>query len=117
MELQDNRGMQLTEKIDMDFLRDLRPQYHKDYIKFVVNMQTGTAAVGMEVHRDCSAYLGAPENLLGGNIFWDGSIIYESGLNIDSNLELGDFTVDARTIENKDLIGKIDSILFQWVEL
>ena len=107
----------LSEKIGMSFLEDIKPRYHKDYIKFVVNMKTEQTAVGMEVHRDCSGYLGAPESLLGGNIYWDGSIIYESGLNIDSNLELGDFTIDARTIENENLIKDINRILFKWVEL
>ena len=75
--------------MDLNWLNSLTPRYHKEYVKFVVDMKNNKVAVGMDVHADAQVLLDIPEEYLyGGNIFSDGKIVYQSTLNVDKNLEL-----------------------------
>ena len=83
----DQRGIILTDNVDLDWLNSLTPRFHSDYVKFVVDTKTNRVVVGMDVHADAQALLGAEENTLyGGNIYKDGTIVYSSTLNVDKSL-------------------------------
>lgn len=112
------RGILLTDNVNLDWLKCVEPRHFNDYIKFVVNPNTNKVCVGMQVHRDCEAQMGSESDLLGGNIFFDdGHIIYESTLNMQENLKLGEWGDTPRIITNQALIDKIDKVLKAWVLL
>lgn len=128
------RGILLKENVDMNWLKKLEPRYHKDFIKFVVNTETNRVVVGMDVHKDAMVLLAENEdNLYGGNIYFDGHIIYESTLNIQKNLEIFEnnkpkgilkifnkndsFKGNPRIITDKETIQMINSVLFSWVNI
>ena len=127
----DQRGLILTDNVDLNWLNSLTPRYHKEYVKFVVDMKNNRVAVGMDVHADAQVLLDVPEEYLyGGNIFSDGKIVYQSTLNVDKNLELlkkekriGIFGLfkkkphveNMRIISDKETISYINRVLFAWV--
>ena len=119
----DNRGIVLTDVVDLDYLKNYEPQYFTEYIKFVVDLETKKVAIGMQLHAS-NLLMGNPENYRGGNIFFDdGHIEYESTLNQKSNLSIRknkkdkDFHVNPRIITNQDNIDEINLILFELVKL
>ncbi len=127
----DQRGLILTDNVDLNWLNSLTPRYHKEYVKFVVDMKNNKVAVGMDVPADAQVLLDVPEEYLyGGNIFSDGKIVYQSTLNVDKNLELlkkekriGIFGLfkkkphveNMRIISDKETISYINRVLFAWV--
>ena len=126
----DQRGIILTDNVDLDWLNSLTPRFHSDYVKFVVDTKTNRVVVGMDVHADAQALLNADEDTLyGGNIYRDGSIVYSSTLNVDKSLSAepkpslfhrlfhsGDSN-NPRIVTNKELIEQINAVLFAWVKL
>ena len=121
--LVDNRGIVLSDVVDLNFLKELEPQYFTEYIKFVVDLETKEVAVGMQLHAS-NLLLGNPDNYRGGNIFFeDGHIEYESTLNQKINLSIRkknkdkDFHVNPRIITDKNLIEEINLILFELVKI
>ena len=126
----DQRGIILTDNVDLDWLNSLTPRFHSDYVKFVVDTKTNRVVVGMDVHADAQALLGAEENTLyGGNIYKDGTIVYSSTLNVDKSLSAkkktglfqrlfhSEKSDNPRIVTNKDLIDEINAVLFAWVKL
>ena len=117
------------------FLNSLSPRYHKDYVKFVVDMKNNKVVVGMDVHADAEILLDAGiEDIYGGNIYRDGHIVYQSTLNVEKNLKIkaekkqktglfGLFrkkeeeTDNMRIITDKETIDYINTVLLSWVEL
>ncbi len=129
----DVRGIILTDNVDLNWLNELTPRYYPDFVKFVVSTATNRVVVGMDIHASAQAFLDEDEsNLYGGNIYRDGSIVYESTLNIQKNLALdhgktgllsrifkrnsGNYD-NPRIIVDKDLIETINAVLFSWVKI
>ena len=117
--IEDNRGLVLKDNVDLEFLKNLEPQFFSDYIKFVVNLEINQVCVGMSLH--ASSLISVPENkdnLLGGNIFFeDGHIEYNSTLNVNINTKNKKFKGNPRIITDQNLINRINLVLFAWVEL
>ncbi len=115
------RGIVLTDNVNMDWLKKLTPRYHPNFVKFVVNAETNTVCVGMDVHKDAQPLLADSEKpLYGGNIFFDGHIEYESTLNVDKNIRTAWFRKNPgnpRIINDPELIEIINAVLMAWVEL
>ena len=44
----DQRGIILTDNVDLDWLNSLSPRFHSDYVKFVVDTATNRVVIGME---------------------------------------------------------------------
>ena len=44
----DQRGLILTDNVDLDWLNSLSPRFHSDYVKFVVDTATNRVVIGME---------------------------------------------------------------------
>ena len=113
------RGILLTDTVNMDWLRSVRPRYYEDYIKFVVDFETGDVYVGMDFHADC-----VPGNIpsnekdrrfRGGNIFFaDGTILYESTLNIRGNITLGGTYEDIRHVTDEATIARVNDVLYKY---
>jgi hypothetical protein len=121
--MHDNRGIVLTDTVNLDFLESLEPKFFSDYIKFVVDLKTKEVAVGMQLHAS-NLLSGNSENYRGGNIFFENkSIVYESTLNQKTNLKLRknknhpDYRVNPRIITDQQIIDEINQILFNWVKL
>ena len=90
----DQRGIILTNNVDLEWLNSLTPRFHSDYIKFVVDTKTNRVVVGMDVPADAQVLLGADEKtLFGGNIYRDGTIVYSSTLNVEKSLNAEKKTV------------------------
>ncbi len=132
--ISDQRGIVLTDNVDLEWVNSLTPRYHKEYVKFVVDMKNNKVVIGMDVHADAEILLGTPtEYLYGGNIYPDGHIVYQSTLNVDKNLKivnkdkktglLGLFRGKGKTPENmriitdKETIAYINTVLLEWVLL
>lgn len=127
----DHRGFVLADTITLTELNELEPRYFPEFVKFVVDKETGKVAIGMQVHKSAEVFFGPNKgNLLGGNIYRDGHIIYESTLNVGENLKYWKekhkggvfskaeaFHGNPRIIEDKDLQEIIDVTLFDWVDL
>ena len=126
----DQRGIILTDNVDLNWLNSLTPRFHSDYVKFVVDTKTNRVVVGMDVHADAQVLLGADEEtLFGGNIYRDGTIVYSSTLNVEKSLNAEKKTGffqrlfhsekndNPRIITDKDLIAEINAILFAWVKV
>ena len=126
----DQRGIILTDNVDLDWLNSLTPRFHSDYVKFVIDTKTNRVVVGMDVHADAQALLGADEDTLyGGNIYRDGHIVYSSTLNVDKSLSAKkkpglfqklfhtDNSNNPRIVTNKDIIEQINAVLFAWVKI
>lgn len=132
-EITDQRGVILTDNVDLNWVNSLTPRYHKEYVKFVVDTKNNKVVIGMDVHADAEMILDAPkEYLYGGNIYSDGHIVYQSTLNVDKNLKIkkekkkglfGLFskkenaTDNMRIITDKDTIDYINATLLAWVKL
>ena len=125
----DQRGIILTDNVDLSWINSLTPRFHSDYVKFVVDTATNKVVIGMDVHADAQILLNADEKtLFGGNIYKDGSIVYSSTLNVDKSLGVNKkglfkslFHKNAddnpRIITDKELIDQINAVLFSWVKL
>jgi len=113
-----SRGIILTDNVNIDWLKALTPQYFSDYIKFVIDVETTRVCVGMEIHRDCEVSFDTNlDNLYGGNLYFDGHIIYESTLNVSKNKEKKGFRGNPRIITDEKDIEMLNAILFSWIEL
>lgn len=111
-------GIVLTDNVDMEWLKTLQPRHFQDYVKFVVNPSSNQVCVGMLVHRNCCEQMGSETELLGGNIFFeDGHIEYESTLNVQRNLEAGEWGETPRVITDPGMIQQVDAVLKAWVIL
>ena len=132
--VKDQRGIILTDNVDLEWINSLTPRYHKEYVKFVVDMQNNKVVIGMDVHADAEMLLGTSvDYLYGGNIFQDGHIVYQSTLNVDKNIRLqhetkqkGPFgfltknkqrSDNMRIITDKETIAYINTVLLEWVKL
>lgn len=130
----DQRGVILTDNVDLNWINSLHPRYHKEYVKFVVDMANNKVVIGMDVHADAQVLLGTEEEYLyGGNIYTDGHIVYQSTLNVEKNLKLekqekkggllGLFrkkdisNENMRIITDKETIQYINTVLMAWVKL
>ncbi len=126
----DQRGIILTDNVDLDWLNSLTPRFHSDYVKFVVDTKTNRVVVGMDVHADAQALLGAEEDTLyGGNIYKDGTIVYSSTLNVEKSLSAekrsglfqrlfrSEKSDNPRIVTDRELIDEINAVLFAWVKL
>lgn len=131
----DQRGIILTDNVDLKWINSLTPRYHKDYVKFVVDMKNNKVVIGMDVHADAEILLDAGiEDIYGGNIYKDGSVVYQSTLNVDKNVKIygeddergglfGFFRKkkkkpdNMRIIIDKETIDYINTVLFSWVEI
>ena len=115
-------GILLTDVVDMEWLRSIRPRFYGDYVKFVVDFEAEQVYVGMDFHADCVPGTIEPKDrdrrFRGGNIFFeDGSIRYESTLNVAGNIALGGTYEDMRVVEDAGTIARIDSVLRRWVAI
>lgn len=116
------KGILLSDQVNMDWLRSVTPRFYNDYIKFVVDFDSGRLYVGMDFHADCvPGDISAEERnrrFRGGNLFFsDGSVIYESTLNVAGNVALGGTYDDIRVVEDAQTIARIDAVLNDWVVL
>lgn len=119
----DRRGLLLTEYVDMAFLKQLEPQFFRSdgYVKFVIDEKTQSVVVGMEIHRDCIEILASQRDyelnfdesgVWGGNLYYDGRIVWTSTLNINKNIrELKKWGSNPREISDTDTIDRLTSIL------
>jgi hypothetical protein len=117
-----SRGIVLTDNVNLSWLRLVTPKFHPNYIKFVINIKTNKVCVGLDVHKDAQVILSdSDEPLFGGNIYFnDGSIIYESTLNVSKNIKSGWFKThpgNPRIITDPKLIESINNVLLTWVDL
>ena len=130
----DQRGIILTDNVDLNWVNSLTPRYHKEYVKFVVDVANNKVVIGMDIHADAEILLGTDSRFLyGGNIYTDGHIVYQSTLNVDKNLELIKkkpskgllglikknkvSSGNMRIINDKETIDYINSVLLSWVKL
>ena len=131
----DQRGIILTDNVNLEWINSLSPRYHKEYVKFVVDMKNNKVVIGMDVYADAEILLNTdPEYLYGGNIYSDGHIVYQSTLNVEKNLKiyankkkktgiLGLFgraekvPDNMRIIIDKETIAYINTVLFAWIEI
>jgi len=118
----DPRGILLTEKIDVAWLKNLEPQYFKDFIKFDILPEEDKVFFGMQIHSHTNGLLGGTretrEKLYGGNLFYEPvNIVWESGLNLFHNDKLGATYRDLRVIADKSTIQMLDAVLRKWVNL
>lgn len=114
-------GILLTDVVDLEWLRSVRPRFYNDYIKFVVDFDTRRLWVGMDFHADC-----VPGNIdssernrrfRGGNLYFDdASVVYESTLNVAGNIALGGVFDDIRHIEDAQTQRRVNDILWEWVK-
>lgn len=114
-------GILLTDNVDIDFLKEVSPRYHNDFIKFIVDTKNNKVVVGMDIHADGLSLIKNYDinHVYGGNIYFENkNIVYESTLNIDKNIEQSkiDFD-DPRVILDSDMIDKITPTLFSWIIL
>ena len=149
-EITNGRGIILDDNVDMEWLKSITPRLNKEFCKFVINKETNKIAVGMYNHADACSLLGDSENnyanLYGGNIYFkDGSIVYQSTLNVRHNLELNEKKdkkeskigflklvikknnnnsnnnnsddISMRIITDNGLISIINSVLYSWIKL
>lgn len=118
----DRNGLLLTERVDMEFLKNLSPQFFDadNYIKFVIDGTNNNIVVGMEIHRDCLDLLAQnreyslnfdESDVWGGNLYFDGTIKWTSALNDVKNLKLREWGSSPREIKNKDVIDRLTNIL------
>ena len=54
----DQRGIILTDNVDLNWVNSLTPRYHKEYVKFVVDVANNKVVIGMDVHADAEILLG-----------------------------------------------------------
>ena len=131
----DQRGIILTDNVDLKWVNSLTPRYHKEYVKFVVDMKNNKVVIGMDVHADAEVLLDSDvEYLYGGNIYPDGHVVYQSTLNVAHNLKLLEnkkkkgglfgFIIkkekapdNMRIITDKETIDYINTVLLSWIEL
>jgi hypothetical protein len=118
----DPRGILLTEKVSIAWLKNLQPQYFKDFIKFDILPEEDKVFFGMQIHSHTNGLLGGSqktrEMLYGGNLFYEPiKVVWESGLNLYHNNKLGATHSDLRLIEDKSTVQMLDAILRRWVEL
>ena len=107
--------------IDLSWIKSIKPQYHKEFSKFIVDTKANKVVIGMDIHADGTHYTGYENinSIYGGNIFFnDGHIVYESTLNIDKNLSCKNPNFeDPRIILDKEIIEIINATLLSWVKL
>lgn len=113
-------GILLTDRVDLDWLRSVTPRFYDDYIKFVVDFDTKRVWVGMDFHADCVPGTIDPQDrnrrFRGGNLYFsDGSIAYESTLNVAGNIALGGVHDDMRIIDDAETRRRVDEVLYTWV--
>lgn len=114
--MEDRRGHILDKNVDLDYLKNIKPQFFPDFVKFVINLKTNKINVGMAVHACCLPQMGNNEDLIGGNIFFDdGHVVYESTLNVNKGKEHD--PSNRRIIVDADSVEKFNNILFSWVSL
>lgn len=124
----DRNGLLLKEKVDMDFLRNLTPQFFKEenYIKFVIDAANNSVVVGMEIHSDCLDLLASnrdyslnfnDSDIWGGNLYYDGTIVWTSTLNNSKNIKLREWGASPREITNAEVISRLTDILKSKIEL
>lgn len=118
----DRNGLLLTERVDMQFLKELEPQFfiNEGYIKFVIDEKTDSVVVGMEIHKDCIEILASRreyetnfdfEPVWGGNLYYDGHIVWTSTLNNTKNIRLREWGDSPRELVNKEIIARLTVIL------
>ena len=117
----DIRGVLLTQKVNIDWLKELEPQHFNDFIKFVVYPDQEQVFIGMQIHSHANGLLGGKEitrqKLYGGNLFFDGHVEWESGLNMLHNERLNLSPSNYRYIEDTDTLFMLNQILLKWIEL
>ena len=124
----DRNGLLLTEKVDMDFLKNLTPQFFKEdnYIKFVIDATNNNVVVGMEIHSDCLDLLASnrdyslnfnDSDIWGGNLYYDGTIVWTSTLNNSKNIKLREWGSSPREITNLEVISRLTDILKSKIDL
>ena len=130
----DQRGIILTDNVDLSWVNSLTPRYHKEYVKFVVDTANNKVVIGMDIHADAEMLLGTDvKYLYGGNIYSDGHIVYQSTLNVDKNLAIArkhprkgllglirgksPASGNMRIITDKETIDYINNVLFAWVKI
>lgn len=118
----DRNGLLLTHSVDIDYLKDLEPQFFENegYIKFVIDEKTESVVVGMEIHKDCIDILASQREyetnfdtstVWGGNLYYDGRIIWTSTLNNTKNIQLKEWGSSPREISNSEVIDRLSVIL------
>lgn len=119
--LVDPRGVLLTSKVDIEWLKNLEPQYFGDFIKFVIYPEKEYVFVGMQIHAHANGLLDGKANtrekLYGGNLFYDGHIEWESGLNMFHNERMKLSPTNYRFIEDSETISMLNKIFRKWVAL
>jgi len=121
----DHRGTLLTNKVDIEWLRKLEPQFfeRERMIKFTISLSGKRVCVGMRAHQDCSHIIGNGKinllDLYGGNIYYDtNEVEWQSGLNVEQNIKnIKSFSGNARFITDQKTIDILYPILKQWVEI
>lgn len=114
----DKLGIVLTDNVDLEWIKNVQPQFFEGRIKFDVNLKLNKVALGMSVHSYTQKEMGDNKDLFGGWIYFkNGFIEYDSTLNIETNKELGTHGDTLREIVDENLIEQINNVLFAWVIL
>ena len=120
----DRRGIVLTDNVDLDFLKAIKPRYNEDFCKFTIHKAQNRVCVGMDIHAQCDLNNGEEAEIYGGNIFFeDGHIEYESTLNIYHNIRSKFYKThrkeypNPRIILDPELIEEINACLLAWISL
>ena len=117
----DIRGILLTQKVNLQWLKDLSPQHFEDFIKFVIYPEQENVFIGMQIHSHANGLLDGKEStrqkLYGGNLFYDGHVEWESGLNVFHNERLNLTPSNFRFIEDKETLICLNKILNKWIDL
>lgn len=115
------QGIVLTDNVNMEWIKSLEPQYNPGFCKFVINIDSNRIAVGMDYHRDAETLLSNTgiEPLYGGNLFFDGTVVYESTLNQDRNVKSKWFKKhpgNPRIITDPEVVEMLNSRLHSWID-
>jgi hypothetical protein len=111
-------GIILTDNVDLEWLRNIEPNFHGNRVKFDVNIKLNKVAVGMDVHSNTLPEMGPTSDLLGGAVYTEsGMLEYDSSLNIPINQKMNSHGDTMREIIDKDTIDKINNILLSWIIL
>lgn len=103
----DHRGIKVVTSLAVCDLFELEPQFFQEFCKVIVDLDSGEVVVGMMVHKNGKSIIDGGESTYGANVFKDGSIVYESTLNVPFNLKNGTASDDIRIITNEEMQSRI----------
>ena len=111
--------MILRQRISLEEIHHMEPQYFDDMVKIVIDAKRELVAVNMEMHSDLGIELyddGSDDNdLFGANLYYeDHSIEWSSTLNVKQNRKIQNGTY-GRVITDNDTIQRLTDIVNRWI--